>query len=356
MSQFYEINDLREQPEFKGISFSKYKKSEVKKQLIFNLINSKVENANYWSAELICAGHYGELWDIIIFFISKHIHIANPKIFLYISNRIETFKNLINNKEFINELQARNDPNLRKLFGEIITILSISNKKHGIEPIKIHKTEEFDIGNIPEKLKADNMDYIKDIFLKKDPKEIFIALNEFYYSIHNKDYLSLCYWYEWIIEFEALCKKKKRPCISEPRNYAILSKFRTNLVWIIWDIIFDFTENHHKNNSISNLIKASNDIFTINYSTASCKKRRFIMYFVFSLCVDNIDMSIQVINNKQTVSNVIDNIEMIYKQIKKNEVSPNTDYLFNNLEKQNSIKKSIQQFQIVNSISKDSNT
>ena len=80
------------------------------------------------------------------------------------------------------------------------------------------------------------------------------------------------------------------------------------------------------------------------------------MYFVFSLCVDNIDMSIQVINNKQTVSNVIDNIEMIYKQIKKNEVSPNTDYLFNNLEKQNSIKKSIQQFQIVNSISKDSNT
>ena len=159
-----------------------------------------------------------------------------------------------------------------------------------------------------------------------------------------------------LLNLKRYVRKKKRPCICEPRNYAIQSKFRTNLVWLIWDIIFDFTENHQKINSISNLIKASNDIFTINYSTASCKKRRFIMYFVFSLCVDNIDMSIQVINNKQTVSNVIDNIEMIYKQIKKNEVSPNTEYLFNNLEKQNSIKKSIQQFQIVNTISKDSNT
>tara|TARA_B100000282_G_scaffold295173_1_gene273856 strand:+ start:2548 stop:3609 length:1062 start_codon:yes stop_codon:yes gene_type:complete len=346
---FYEINDIRSYSEYKGISFSKYKKSDVKKQIIQNLINGKVENANYWCAELICAGHYGELWDIITLFVSKHIHIANPKIFLYLQNRIEIFKQIINNKEFTSELSARNDPKMRRLFAEIVTIMSISNKKTGIEPVKINKSIEFDLSLISEKLIADNTQYLDSIFLKKDPKEIFIALNEFSFSIHNKNFLNVCYWYEWIIEFENICKKKKRPCTIESRNYNILPKFKTNLVWIIWDILFDFIEK--KNNpTLLNLLKSTLDIFTTNYTTASCKKRRFVIYFSFSLCTDNINLDIPVITNKQTVTNVINNIEIIYKQIKKNEVSPNTDYLYNNLQRENNIKKSLAQFEIVSSI------
>tara|TARA_B100000900_G_scaffold383969_1_gene372385 strand:- start:3605 stop:4657 length:1053 start_codon:yes stop_codon:yes gene_type:complete len=346
---FTEINDIRETPEFKGLSFSNYKRSDVKKQLVNNLLNGKIEHSNYWCAELICSGNYSELWDTIISFISKHIHTANPKIFLYIQNRIDIFKNIISNKEFISELHARNDIKLRKLFAEIITIISLSNKKNGLEPVKINKNDEFDITIMPDKLKADKMDYITNIFLKKDPKEIFIALNEMYYSIINQDYLSSCFWYEWIIEFETTCKKNKRPCIAEPRNYSILPKFRTNVVWIIWDILFDFIEN--KNNiPLTNLLKASLDIFTINYSISSCKKRRFIIYYAISICTDQINISGDIINDKKTVSTVIENIDVVYKQIKKNEISPNTDYLFNNLEKQNNIKRSVKQMQIVNSI------
>lgn len=351
---FIEINDIREQPEFKGISFSKYKKSDVKKQIISNMLNSKVENANYWCAELICSGHYSELWDIIIQFSSKNIHIANPKIFLYIQNRINLFKNLINNNEFLSELHARNEIKIRELFAEIITILTISNKKNGLEPIKLNKSESFDLTALSDKLKADNTDYIKNIFLKKDPKEAFIPFNEFAFSIKNKKYIDCCYWYEWIIEFEATCKKNKRPCIAEPRNYNILSKFRNNLVWVIWDVIFDFIENIN-NTKLLNLLKASLDIFTINYTIGSCKKRRFIVYYAISLCTDTINTDCDIISNKELVQTVIKNINMVYKQIKKNEVSPQTDYLFNNLEKQNSIKRSMQQMQIVNSISYDNN-
>jgi hypothetical protein len=351
---FYEINDIRDQSDFKGISFSKYKKSDVKKQIIQNLLNSKIENSNYWCAELICAGHFGELWDILINFISKHIHSANPKIFLYFQNRMDIFKNIMNNKEYSNEISIRNNVKLRKLFAEIVTIISLSNKKTGIEPVKINKLEEFDLSLISEKLKADKTTYIDNVFLKKDPKEIFIALNEFYYSIHSNNVLAVCYWYEWLIEFESICKKKKRPCTIESRNYNVLPKFRSNVVWIIWDILFEFIENN-KNDTFVNLLKSAIDIFTINYTTASCKKRRFIMYYAFSLCTDNIDLNKPIINDKNIVNNVINNIELIYKQIKKNEVSPNTDYLYTNLERENSIKKSITQFQIVDSIANSNN-
>ena len=352
MTDNIEINDIRTAAQFKGTSFSKYKKTDVRKQLIENVKNGKLEPACYWSAELICAGHYMELWEIILHYVGKHIHLGNPKIVLYLEKRFEIFRNLITQGQYLNELQLRNNPIIRKLFAEIICTLTLSNKKHSFEPIKINREEEFDMTQMPDRLKAPNIQYIEPIFKKEDPKELFIAMNEFAYNISNdkKSMVGASYWIEWTIEFEAICKKRKTNIICQSRPFVnVEKKFRFDTIWMLWDILFYYS-GLTNNQYIDILMKSMFNIFCIKYTTASCKKRRYLLYFAVALLTEPVQTNIEVMNNKPLIQSIIDKINSIYKQIKKNEESPNTEYLFANLQKENTFEKSIMKMELVNSM------
>ena len=58
------------------------------------------------------------------------------------------------------------------------------------------RKDEYEIATLSTKLKAPNVEYVNEIFQKDDPKELFIALNEFAYHISNdsKNNLLACYW------------------------------------------------------------------------------------------------------------------------------------------------------------------
>ena len=90
-----EINDKRVISDFRNITFSNYKKNVAKKELTKTLYESKVEDSCYWSSELICAGHFSDLWDIIIIFTSRFINIGNPKLPIYLDLIFKNLKYLL---------------------------------------------------------------------------------------------------------------------------------------------------------------------------------------------------------------------------------------------------------------------
>ena len=350
-----EINDIRKQTEFRGITFSKHKKTEVRKVLLDALLNGKIENAVHWSAEYICSGHFMELWEIILLFMSKYIHLGNPKLPIYIDMRFENFKEIVVNGYVDNELRMRNNEKIRKLFAEIVCIICYSTKKHSIEHIKIKK-EEFDITGMTFRLKAPNIDYIKPTFQPEDPKELYIALNEFAYHIskESKDAVSACYWVEWIMEFEKICKSKKEKCYGQRRAFVpVEGKEQTDVIWIIWDAIIREADN--KSSLIKKIINCNLNLFSLRYTTGVKKKRRYLLYFTVSLLTENVNLNKDIIGdkkNKATVNNIVERINLIYKNIKKNEEKPATDYLFNNgIAARSNLEKTVEKLDKMNDLS-----
>ena len=349
-----EINDIREQQFFKGISFSKFKKSDVKKELLNSLLKSKIEPACYWSAELICAGHYSDLWEIIIHYYSKNIHIGNPKLVIFLDMRIQHFKEIIHGGYIGNELKMRNNLKIRKLFCEIICILCISKRQHSFNDIII-KAPEFDLTNITDKFKAPFSHYADDIILNNDPKELIISINELIYNLSDecKNNINACYWIEWMVQFEIICKSKKIKLKCERRNYIkVDGKYQMDIIWIIWDVLLKESDKHCK--LIQKIIRSLLHLFCLKYRGSCCRKRIYILYFAVSLLTENVNLKDEIIkkSQKETITVVVDRVDNIYKQIKQNEESPGTDYLFKNVKNTN-FEKTIEKLDKMNSFNEE---
>jgi len=347
-----EINDVREQKHFKGVTFSEFKKSDVKKELITSLQKAKIEPACYWSAELICAGHYSDLWDTIIGFYTKHIHIGNPKLVTYLDLRISNFKDIVNNGFTDQELRLRNSDKMRRLFCEVMCVLCEAKRRHCYADVKVKK-EDFDLTHMTERFKAPNVKYAESIFSKDDPKELFIAANELGYNLseEGKNSVNACYWMEWIIEFETICKQKKEKFNCERREFAnVESKCQMDIIWLVWDIFLE--EASKRNTLVQRIVNSALNIFCLRYRTGCHKKRRPLMYFIIEVFTEPFSVEEEIVKDKAKITVITQNINKIYKQIKKNEHSPGTDYLYQNTKASN-LEKTIEKLDIMNSLGEE---
>jgi hypothetical protein len=281
----------------------------VLKELEKCIYYQKKEEAFYWTGELICSGHVLELWNLFLVVLCKYIHIHNPKLALYIDKKFIDFKEIANQS---NDLDLRNKEEIRTILFSITLILCESKRETVLQDLHF----EFKFENVFTNLKAPNVDYIKPYFKEGDPKEIFIPLNECaYHLIETKNRMDIFYWIDWMIQYDEQCSKNKKPLHCVSRDFITVKS--TNIIWILFELFLSFQEPDILYRVIQSLMK----LFSIKYTPAINKKRKHILNLCVLLIIhDAVDFKTKIVENASIFIPIQENINMIFEQIKKNEI------------------------------------
>ncbi len=301
----YEIEDVRTKFQY---TFSNHPKAKVLKDLENAIYYQKTEEAFFWTGDLLCSGFILELWNLYIHILCKYIHIQHPKLPLYVYKKFVDFKELVRD---YHDLELRNLPAVRTILFSLTLIFSETKKTTLLDPM----TFKFKFEEVFTDLHAPNLEYVDPFFKEGDPKETFIPLNEFVYHLtETKNKTKLFYWMDWILCYDEKCIKEKKPIYSVEREG--IPHFDKNIVWVLFHILLSHPDPLRKRT-----VEALMGLFAIRYKPSHNKKKREILSFCILLFMeDRLPYHLPLVERGEIFGPLQSNIELIFKELKKNEV------------------------------------
>jgi len=271
--------DDREPSFFRTETFSGYKRTDVRKALQTSLQEGRVEHACNWSVELICSGHFADIWDILLLHLGRFLHIRRPLIIPYVERRLSLFRNIIRQTQMYDTvLDLRNVVVVRQLLAEVVTVLSLMEKRPEIEEVGLGD----DLMDLTGRLVADRPDY----GVHEEPKELVIALNELsYHLVRTRSMRSACFWIEWVLAYLEKCHKRGEPLFCERRmeyQGIIDKKHLADPVWLLWETLA-----RHSHTSGKQVMNSLLSLFQMRYAgLVTARKRKPLLYYAVMLLTD----------------------------------------------------------------------
>ena len=313
------INDTRDK--FKTTSFSNFKKNELCKNLQNSIYYNQREEAFFWTCEMLCTNMLLEIWDTYFNLMSKYIHIHNPKLPLYIEKKYSEFREIVGQNDTIQHVQ--NSTKLRIIFCSITTVLSCAEKLTILDQLQYKFL--FKIESLYENLKAPNTTFVSLVYRQGDPVEYLIPFNEFIYHLtETKRKVDIIYWLNWIIEYDILCRKKKKTigCVSRDFYQNPRKSLETNIIWIIWDSLFVIINKGKYSQGMINIVNSIFNLFTVRYCVSVNKKRVSLICHTIEMMLlsKDIKYNTPILSSSDEFANLEENISIVMEQIKKSEV------------------------------------
>lgn len=322
MNDKYKIIDTRLNEDFKQKTFSGFQKKDVIAALFKSIDQGKIENACHWCTECIISGYTLKIWDRLIVYACKIVHINNPKLPIYLYKKNMILFNQLKRLECKNKdyLILRNSQMIRNLVCDLISTIITSEKKKKYD--KLFKIKEGDF-NIKSSLQANIHILPSNILRFDDPEELKIIINEFYFHLKNQlsGYDKAVYWILWLLEWERKHKKNKETwTISERKVDIKNNKDKCDFIWIIWETIFIELSNRN-NKMVTNNIKVLYSLYINNYTSSKRNTRLFIIYNAIGHLTNTLDYNKSIRNNMTVFIQTQANINKMYEIVKKNEVN-----------------------------------
>jgi len=223
--------------------------------------------------------------------------------------------------------------------------------------VKITPSQK-DISSIRDMYQAPNLKFLENVFTEDDPRELFIPMNEFCYQISREggNTYAACFWIEWTIDHVKGATKRGAKLICKRRPFfdiSVAAPLQTDSVWLVWEAIVSECASRKKP-LLNKVIQSLLYLFSLKYTSGCYSKRKYLLFFAVSLLTLPINLEKEPLLSRQTkelLDVVKGKIHHVYRQVKINEQSPGTDYLFNGLDKKSNLEKSLQKLEMLNGMS-----
>ena len=133
-------------------------------------------------------------------------------------------------------------------------------------------------------------------------------------------------------------RKNKKKNLCERRSHIpVAQDEQISIIWMIWDVFNDIA----KSPIDQKIIEALLHIFCLKFTKGAAKKRKYIFYFIVTLLTEKVNYNISFISNHTMITKIKENVHLIYREIKKNEIVPKSNYLLASIKsnKEKSIEK-----------------
>jgi hypothetical protein len=125
------------------------------------------------------------------------------------------------------------------------------------------------------------------------------------------------------------------------------------MVWAVWELLLEPSRTISSDSLAMKLLKNAHVLFCVDYTTASCNKKRFWFYFAISIRTEKTAIGLEKIiqdEYRELIQRVIQKSDDVYQEIKVAEQRPVTDYLMTGIRERNNQEEMVNSLQAMQSV------
>ena len=307
-------------------SYTGYAKSAVLSQWQKCLQKQQFEEACHWTTEMDASGWQDEIWQKLILYASKHVHLHCPKLPSLMARNF-AFYNLYVTKHFktrsLPQHQPRNNSSLRQNMCQMIGLVTLSSKGpvYALPQIDIFKVNEADLVTgthawlMPHKTNSDNTVVVQ-------------MLSTIMCHVEAKSTHKVIYWMSVLVEYDKHQKKNKTPVTMTPRkpllpddsfykHVYLDNAHACDWVWLMWSGLAQASIAFHRHPDCLKAIKGLSYLFAVDYTTSKRNARMPILIHALELVCAEADWtsSVYASVDEMMIEKACMNIHVMYTDI-----------------------------------------
>jgi hypothetical protein len=224
------------------LSYSGHTKTSVFSQWQKHLQQQEYEICCHWMAEIDCSNWQNILWEKIIIFASKQIHLHCPLLPALVCHHVYEFDTYVGNVP----IYANSNSKFRVNLCQVMGILCLNAKSAIANLPKVDSTK---VDN-SEIIEINHPSVMKCVHTEDSPIIIRLLTTMFHHldNVQYTSYHKVLYWLSVVIECDKYAVKNNMPFKMKRRspnsNYNktiyksdIDNKYLNDWIWLVWDIV-----------------------------------------------------------------------------------------------------------------------